>query len=268
MDFSTHSSHTPVTKGMQFLRGFSLVEILVVIVIIAVLAVLIIPAANRMVASAHTAKCASNLKQLGVGITLYAGDHNGSLPPGQDQTYVNGQQTGIKQFNNSFSSWPYQYIQEPPYVYYTQPNGSSWSGPGQLGIFFCPADRNTVRSATYWIYAYNYCLFVIYRNGQPVAYPGDTTGNPNARYIKLSEAANKILLVDGIDMVEAKSWADGAPHPNANSNGVNAALTWGGARRVISSRHHGMANFLYGDGSVRLMKKTDIGQWDIERDRE
>jgi len=59
--------------------GFTLVEMLVVIMIIVLLAVLMIPAINRIVGSANSIKCVSNLKQIGTGITLYVADY-GHLP--------------------------------------------------------------------------------------------------------------------------------------------------------------------------------------------
>jgi|688.fasta_scaffold418972_2 prepilin-type N-terminal cleavage/methylation domain-containing protein/prepilin-type processing-associated H-X9-DG protein len=62
-------------------RGFTLIELLVVIAIIAILAALAFPMASRMIASGHTAKATSNLRQIGVLLGTYAGEHNNRLPP-------------------------------------------------------------------------------------------------------------------------------------------------------------------------------------------
>ncbi len=61
--------------------AFTIVELLVVVSIISVLAALLLPALEKAQESARRAFCASNLKQLGVGLQLYVADSGGDFFP-------------------------------------------------------------------------------------------------------------------------------------------------------------------------------------------
>ncbi len=85
--------------------AFTLIELLVVIAIIAILAALLLPALSRAKAAAKSARCISNLRQLGLGLSMYVANFY-NYPFYQIPSPTN------------FSMWP-DYIQPYTSAFYT-----------------------------------------------------------------------------------------------------------------------------------------------------
>src|SRR5271170_335716 len=61
-------------------RGFTLLELLIVIAIVAILLGILLPAAEHVRHQAYIDNCASNLRQIGLGLSNYGNENRGNYP--------------------------------------------------------------------------------------------------------------------------------------------------------------------------------------------
>jgi prepilin-type processing-associated H-X9-DG protein/prepilin-type N-terminal cleavage/methylation domain-containing protein len=78
IDSCTGRSLGASLSAWERFRLFTLIELLVVIAIIAILASMLLPALSKARDTANRAKCMSQIKNVVLTTTLYAGDYNGS----------------------------------------------------------------------------------------------------------------------------------------------------------------------------------------------
>ena len=132
MTMMTSNTRCVAGSNSQLLRtGFTLVEVLVVISIIVLLISILLPSMGLAKERGRQAVCASNLKQLGYGITSYAGDSNDRVPPLRESG-------GVTQTVNHWPRW------------FREPGDTRYWNLGYLFRFnyitdglgyFCPSQR-------------------------------------------------------------------------------------------------------------------------------
>ncbi|MFO7948640.1 MAG: DUF1559 domain-containing protein [Armatimonadota bacterium] len=118
--------------------GFTLIELLVVIAIIAILAAILFPVFARAREKARQTSCLSNVKQIGLGVQMYAQDYDETLPFGVMD--LDGSVTGTYAAKYLYDdeslalSWMTWVTQIMPYAKNEQlfkcPSSRSWLGYG------------------------------------------------------------------------------------------------------------------------------------------
>jgi general secretion pathway protein G len=228
------------------LRGFTLVELLVVISIIGLLAGLGIPAINRGLESARTAGCANNLKQMGFAVQRFSAEHDGYLikswfnqgpdfpTGGNDWEYLPADWAG-------WDRVVLDYLEQGT----LGPNGKRVYTEKSASICRCPADKTKGNVFS------NYLVGVgaipnSYRFNDSMQRVGQEKA---VRMVSIPSPSKLILVVDGV----WKSY-----HHVRTDDAVDIGkISPSNTNNVATTRHGGAANYLFADGHVERLKWED-----------
>jgi prepilin-type N-terminal cleavage/methylation domain-containing protein/prepilin-type processing-associated H-X9-DG protein len=220
-------------KGYPHRRksAFTLIELLVVVSIIALLISLLLPAIGKAKSTARATACASNLRQLGVALITFAGDHGtmictsvGSPPAGE---------------NAGFCTWcTYFDVTNPSQVYTV---AGSYIAPyinSSPGVIICP-EAATQQYAPYEKSLE--CDYVIYSR----------TADPGLNYwSQLTEPEHTVAIADGLGL---GFYNKPTPTDTVFMN-PNAQMTNNGSLGVFHGIHaHACGNVVFYDGHVESL---------------
>jgi len=225
---------------MRHVRGFSLVELLVVIGIIAVLIALLLPALNRAREQAKTTQCLSNLRQIGIGMHMYTSHSRGWVLP----AWITGTNTpGVNHITWGSILVELKYLPAPPQLGVNNPDLESQGD----SVFRCPSGLNrrhepTDPNPTSMTDPMNQ---VFWRRGTPVGFfdhwyaanahedelspadqkrwpmrklrredTGEILGGPLSKTNQVKRSAEMAMILDGFRMIDGRFVRVSARHNN------------------------------------------------------
>lgn len=264
-------------------RAFTLIELLAVVAITTLLMSVLLPSLQSALRSARTVTCASNLRQLGLGWTMYADQSSGSVVPGRPGRFAdptrniywvgNGYQYRPRWFVTMGAETGFYAFERPS----TDPADDNIKKVDGSRVYLDPEQPDRINNRNY-AYGYNFQFLgnTRFKGGQEargfINFPVKIDRINGAMTVMAADAlgtaagkpadARTDYRADGsadVFAVGNHAWSLDPPRLTATSDHCDDQNRAPEHRSAPEMRHKGRANVLWCDGHVATATYKALG---------